>query len=142
MGLKCKAKLDNIYIDLDNKIIYLNDLKTTAKPISLFKNTLEFYKYYRQIAFYKRALIKQIKFNNLLVGHVDFSNYKIVCQIIAVETTGNFECQVFNVDEYLPKGEEEIKSLLTRIKFHKDSNQWKRSMEDILGQGVIILKPE
>lgn len=147
LGCKCKSRLDNIYVDLINKIIYINDLKTTSKPLALFQDTLEYYRYYRQLAFYKRALLKFIKNNHSdlkeLGGGIDLNEFSIFCSIVAIETTGNFECQVFTLDEsYITKGEEEIKKLINRYKFHKEQNIWNKSMESILGNGYITLTPK
>jgi hypothetical protein len=146
LGIKCKAKLDNIYVDLENKIIYLNDLKTTSKPLSLFKESFEYYRYYRQIAFYKRALYHLLNLNLLGEGtvleNIQLKDFEVKCQIIAVETTENFECQIFNVDQYLDKGREEVVSLLNRLKYHIDFNVWNQSMENFLGKGIINLIPD
>ena len=58
--LKLKAKADNRTIDEENKVLTLNDLKTTSKPIGMFmrKQDGSFTKYHysRQFAFYKFML--------------------------------------------------------------------------------------
>jgi len=144
MGLKVKAKLDNIYIDILAKKIYLNDLKTTAKPLSSFQEILEYYKYHRQLAFYLRALrwlINNGYFNYLNIP--DLHHFEVVPQIIAVETTGNFDSDVFLLDGfYVDKGTKEAKSLMERVLFHKTNNNWTKSMESIQNGGVIKLTPK
>jgi len=144
-GYKAKSRLDNIYVDFDNLIIYLNDLKTTAKPLALFQNTVEAYRYYRQITLYKIALVKAIKQkllgNSIYLDYDKLAKCSIVTQIIAVETTGNFECCVFNMDDYLAKGTKELQSLMTRYDFHVKNNVWNMSMEQVQGGGVVRLKP-
>jgi hypothetical protein len=52
-----KAKLDNFSIDTEEKIITVNDLKTTSRPAVQFDPT--FFSYQREIAFYS-YLLKQI----------------------------------------------------------------------------------
>jgi len=47
-----KGTVDNTVIDHAAKVIYINDLKTTGKTISEFKETVEFYKYWLQAAVY------------------------------------------------------------------------------------------
>ncbi len=144
LGLRCKARLDNIYIDIFNGKIYINDLKTTAKPLSLFQETLEYYRYYRQLAFYVRALrwlIINKKLDYLNIKNLE--HFDIIPQIIAVETVGNFDCDVFVLDTfYIEKGTKEVRSLLERVKFHKDSNNWNKSMESLQNNGVIKLTPK
>lgn len=51
-----KGVVDNIYVDHDNKIIKVNDLKTSGKTISEFKDTIEFYNYWAQAAIYIRLV--------------------------------------------------------------------------------------
>lgn len=140
--IKCKARLDNIYIDIAKKVIYLNDLKTTAKSLSLFKDTVEYYRYYRQIAFYVKALEAWLKQQDIQVNGESIIGWKIIPQIIAVETNGYFNCDVFDMSEYITKGTLEAANLINRIKFHKENNIWNRSMESVCGNGVIKLIPD
>jgi hypothetical protein len=54
-----KGILDNVVIDNDAKIVFINDIKTTGKPLTDFPDSVEYYKYwiqaaiYYQLAFYK-----------------------------------------------------------------------------------------
>lgn len=48
-----KGVIDNMVIDHDSKIVYINDLKTTGKTIAEFKDTIDFYKYWIQAAVYQ-----------------------------------------------------------------------------------------
>jgi hypothetical protein len=72
-----KGVLDNIKVDHSKKIIYVNDLKTTGKTISDFKDTVEFYNYWAQAAIYWRLVA--YKFHELL------SDYKMVFNFIVVD---------------------------------------------------------
>lgn len=135
-NLNCKAKIDNIYIDLDSKVIYLNDLKTTSTALGLFRGTIEFYEYYRQLAWYKLALRFFLRFKP---EYAEYSSYPVVCNIIAVETNGYFNCCVFNIDAYIPKGIERCKALLHRTSYHITYNMWNMAMEQHQGNGVIKL---
>ena len=51
-----KGIVDNIKVDYDTKTVYINDLKTTGKTISDFKETIEFYNYNLQAAIYHRLV--------------------------------------------------------------------------------------
>jgi hypothetical protein len=51
---KLKAKLDNFSIDTEDKVITVNDLKTTSRPVAIFDPT--YYSYQREIAFYSWLL--------------------------------------------------------------------------------------
>lgn len=53
----CKALLDFIYVDEENKEIYPGDLKTTASDVTDFKNSFFKFGYYRQAAWYDEAIV-------------------------------------------------------------------------------------
>lgn len=59
-----KGVVDNVKINHDEKIIYINDLKTTGKTISDFRETVDFYNYWAQAAIYDRLV--RYKFNDLI----------------------------------------------------------------------------
>jgi hypothetical protein len=47
-----KGILDSLVINNTEKVIYINDLKTTGKTISEFRDTIEYYNYWLQAAIY------------------------------------------------------------------------------------------
>jgi len=47
-----KGILDNIVIDKEKKILFINDLKTTSKPLIDFPESVEYYRYWIQAALY------------------------------------------------------------------------------------------
>jgi len=47
-----KGILDNIVIDKEKKILFINDLKTTGKPLIDFPDSVEYYRYWLQAAMY------------------------------------------------------------------------------------------
>lgn len=73
-----KGIVDNIKIDHDKKIIYINDLKTTGKTISDFKETIEFYSYYLQAAIYDRLV--KYKFKDVIN-----ENWTVVFNFIVID---------------------------------------------------------
>ena len=110
------------------KIVNLIDLKTTSKSLEFFKDSFEYYHYDRQLAFYVDAL----EDNNMVVNKVF---------IIAVETTGYHHARVFEVDKNLIKeGRKKYKSLLERIKWHQNSQQWNESREVFKTKGITLLR--
>jgi len=56
-----KGILDNIKVDYDRKKIYVNDLKTTGKTILDFKDTVEYFNYWAQMAIYERLVREAFK---------------------------------------------------------------------------------
>ena len=47
-----KGILDNIVIDKEKKILFINDLKTTGKPLIDFPESVEYYRYWLQATMY------------------------------------------------------------------------------------------
>lgn len=47
-----KGIIDNVVIDHNNKIVFVNDIKTTSKDLKDFPETVEFYSYWLQAAVY------------------------------------------------------------------------------------------
>lgn len=59
-----KGIIDNLVFDHDNKIIYINDVKTTSKELRDFHESVEFYSYWMQAAIY--CSLVGIKYAHLL----------------------------------------------------------------------------
>ena len=140
-GVDCKAKLDRLIVDHDNKTVTVVDLKTTSgmvygeckklksKTGILFRDyhTTGFlfsclqYHYHRQLAFYIEAA-KSL--------HPD---YTIDAYIVAVDTKGSYDVAVYQLPEaWLDHGREDIEKLLTEYKHYKETNLWstKKGYED------------
>lgn len=56
-----KGILDNIKVDYDAKVVYVNDLKTTGKTITDFEETVNYYNYWAQEAIYMRLVKDNFK---------------------------------------------------------------------------------
>jgi hypothetical protein len=123
--LKFKAKLDNFTIDEENKVITLNDLKTTGKPISYFMGnnveteqglvwwdgSFQKYHYYRQLGVYMWLLqaALQVKFPQ-------YVNYKYKSNIIGVEGFETYKSCYYSIsNNMIKKGLQEFKRLMLYI---------------------------
>ena len=135
-AIKCKGLLDRVIIDEANKTATLVDLKTTGKPLANFQNSFEYYRYYRQMAWYKKALIKHIN-----VTYGSDMEWNIEVFIVAVETSYLHECKVFEVsNEYLEKGRIEYEELIKDIAVCQNHNDWNTWRNESFG--IVQLKPE
>ena len=113
--LKLKLKADNWTIDPDNKIITLNDLKTTGHLLHQFMNDsfIKFH-YPRQMGFYLWVLLQYCK------KHYGYNSkeWTVNVNIIAVETTGENRAGIFNINrEYLEMGRKEFCRLLKMVAY-------------------------
>ncbi len=134
MDEKCKALIDKLIIDPVNKEVYIIDLKTTAKSAAKYQATFTKWRTYRQLAFYTTAV-------KSLMLDLDIKNiheYTIKPVIIAVETNGLFNTQLFHIEkDWIEKGKEEFVSLISRIKFHTNKDEWNLTKEEILDVNIL-----
>lgn len=91
-GYHIKCKMDKIILDYENKVIWIIDPKTTSKPINNFNNSIEKYHYYRQMQFYKLAVIRE--YSDLVEN-----GYAVRFRFIAMETIAPYECKLIDIDE-------------------------------------------
>jgi hypothetical protein len=56
-----KGFLDNVKIDHNARVIHINDIKTTAKTLANFKDSLELYSYWLQASIYILLIIARFK---------------------------------------------------------------------------------
>jgi len=135
-GVKCKSKIDKLWVDWENRTFTLVDLKSTSKSIDGFKSSFEYYRYYRQMAFYIQAIKERL----LEETGEEFKLNE--CYIVAVATTRLNEVRIYQIhQEYLDKGKLEWQSLIDRYIHHKESEQWIFPIEYSENQ-VYLLKPE
>lgn len=118
--LKCKMKIDNWTIDTENKILTLNDLKTSYKPASWFMNpeygSMYHYHYYRQFALYGDILqLYCMKEYGYTPKIWDFK-----ANVLVVSTSDPYESQCFPIsDNLIKKGRREYMQLLKRVAYYE-----------------------
>jgi len=79
--------VDNVNIDHDAKVIYINDLKTSGKLLQDFPETIEYYKYWLQAAVYCK----------LVRANYGLSDYEIKFHFIVVDKLT--QCYAFEVSQ-------------------------------------------
>jgi len=128
-----KLKLDNYRIDPSEKVIYLNDLKTSGKNVNYFmggniplfdeagvKNeeqwidgSFQKYHYYRQIAFYLVVL-------QIYLQTQGYTGYTYKANMAVVQTLPEYNSKLYEVPEkYIKLGMQEFKELICRVAFHE-----------------------
>ena len=113
--IKFKMKADHWSIDFDNKIITLNDLKTTSKPVHEFlSGSFVHFSYYTQFAIYLYILLayckKQYGYNK--------EEWRYDCNVLVVGTRGNNDTAVYKVfDEFIKAGKKEFCKLLKMVAY-------------------------
>ncbi len=127
LGIDCKARLDRLIVNHKEKYCVLIDLKTTSKRAHFFPESFEFWKYYRQMAFYKYAISKQ------------FEGYSFSCYMPVVDTQF-FTRHCYKISEsQIDRGTIEYMNLLSRAKWHMDNSEWNYTMEEFNNNYLINL---
>ncbi len=115
-----KGKIDRLRVDHLNKEFTVIDLKTTAKKLANFKESFEKYHYARQMAAYISAASVWCQ---QTFGETYKPTHKHI--IVAVETSGDYRCGRFLIkNKTINAGKEEFDSLLDRLNYHFQSNDW------------------
>ena len=136
--VECKALLDRLIVDHVNKIIHYIDLKTTGNSIYLFEGSFKSYHYYRQMAFYRRAIAEWFK---IAFPGIDPKIYRLIINIVPVETNGNFLTCIYDVSKpWLLKGQMEFQALCSRYAWHKATGEYHYSLEEIQNGGILKFK--
>jgi hypothetical protein len=132
--VKCKAKLDRIMVDHENKTFKVVDLKTTGKPMSAFRYSYKSYHYYRQAAFYTLA-------SSVWMEQNGYKDYTFGGFFFACVETGNYHiARAYRVSsEDLSLGKTEYQQLLHRVAYHQSTNQWIAPVEEEDNEGLYTL---
>ena len=121
--IKFKGKLDSVVWDPEQKILYLNDVKTTSGGLNYFmdhyvdgqvyEGSFSAHLYYMQLALYQVVLQKY--FQEVL----GITDYTLQSNIFAVETTGEHKSECFRINNsYIDLGLKEGKELICRLAWH------------------------
>lgn len=126
--LPLKQKIDNWTIDVENKILTLNDVKTTSERyINGFKETdghFHSYSYYRQFYFYSQLLKEYCK---MKYGY-DESTWEFKSNVIVIQTVEPFYTKVFPVtSEDYDLGKLDFEQLLKQVAFY-EINGWDKDV--------------
>lgn len=113
--IKFKMKADNWTIDLENKVITLNDLKTTGHLASQFmEGSWVNFHYARQFSLYLYVLLRYCE---KIYGY-NSDEWTFKCNVIVVETTGDNRACVFPITkEMLEPGRKEFCRLLKMVAY-------------------------
>lgn len=126
--------LDVLHIDKINKVITITDLKTTGKDPKSFKDSYKSYKYYRQVAIYKKAVEWYMK--NILKE----DGYKIDVRFVVVGTTSPHDCRVFKPTiKDMEKGMKEVDDLLEKHEWHIENWIWDYDKTYYESDGIEIV---
>lgn len=124
-----RGALDNMKIDFDAKIIYINDLKTTGKTVADFEETVKFYNYNLQAAIYQRLVKEKLK------DSID-ADWKIVFHFIVVDKYNQVYC--FEVSPTtMQNWQNELDLKLAEAEWHYKNNKYDLPFKFETGQVIL-----
>jgi hypothetical protein len=124
-----KGIVDNLVIDHDQKIIYINDLKTTSKDLKDFPETVDFYSYWLQAIMYI-TLISMTHANLLDSG------YELKFHFVVIDRA--FQTYAFPVSENtINKWLEKFKEVLEIADWHYTNKSYELPYQ--FAKGIVAL---
>jgi hypothetical protein len=110
-----KGIIDKYIIDDEAKTITIIDLKTTAKPLENFAETVDFYNYWLQAAIYSLLVVKNVDENQ--------QKYKIIFKFVVIDKYD--QVYVFPVsEETLVRWMTSLKEALQRANHHYSERKY------------------
>ena len=126
-----KGILDNVVIDYDQKILFINDLKTTGKALQDFPDAVGYYKYWIQAVMYQ-----QLAWFNYLKEVPDISEWQIVITFIVIDKFN--QIYPFQVSkETLSIWQEDFLNMLEVVDYHYTEKDFTLPYD--LANGNVIL---
>lgn len=86
-----KGIIDNLVINHDEKVIYINDVKTTSKELKDFPETIEFYSYWLQAVIYYRLVANNYK------DLIEINGYELKFNFVVIDKM--YQTYAFTVSE-------------------------------------------
>jgi hypothetical protein len=105
-----KGIIDNLVINHDEKVIYINDVKTTSKELKDFPETIEFYSYWLQAVMYCSLVANTYK------ELIEINGYELKFNFVVIDKM--FQTYAFAVSEPT------LKVWLNRLNDTMDKAEW------------------
>ena len=123
-----KGYVDKYIIDDESKTITIVDLKTTAKPLENFAETVDFYNYWLQAAIYSLLVVKNVDENQ--------QKYKIIFKFVAIDKYD--QVYVFPVSEQtLVRWMTSLKEALQEANYHYSERKY--DLPYVFAKGNVTL---
>jgi hypothetical protein len=105
-----KGIIDNLVINHDEKVIYINDVKTTSKELKDFPETIEFYSYWLQAIIYCSLVANKFK------DKIELDGYEFKFHFVVIDKM--FQTYAF------PVSDNTLKNWLNRLNQAMDKAEW------------------
>ena len=124
-----KGIIDNLVIDHDSKTIYINDIKTTAKDLKDFPESIEYYSYWLQAVIYM-IIVSQVYANMIEAG------YQVKFHFIVIDRA--FQSYAFLVSEQtLNNWLDRFTDCIQKAEWHYQNRSYELPYD--FAQGLVVL---
>ena len=122
-----KGILDNIVIDRESKTIFINDLKTTGKPLVDFPESVQYYKYWVQAMVYVK-----LTYNKFIKDLPDLIEWNLYFTFIVIDKYN--QVYPFQVSmETMAIWQQDFEELTDILKYHYENKDFKLPYELAIG---------
>jgi len=122
-----KGIIDNIVIDKESKTIFINDLKTTGKPLVDFPESVQYYKYWVQATVYVKLV-----FHKFLKDLPDLNEWNLYFTFIVIDKYN--QVYPFQVSmETMTLWQQDFEELTDILKYHYENKDFKLPYELAVG---------
>jgi endonuclease III-like uncharacterized protein len=121
-----KGIIDNVIIDIENKKILINDIKTTRKNLIEFPESVEYYNYWLQAVIYKQLVV------DLCRGFYEPS-WIIEMRFIVIDAN-NMVYPFLVSNDTMNKWEDKYKTILTHCTYHYNNKVYDLPYEFATGK--------
>ena len=127
-----KGIIDNIVIDHDNEIVYLNDVKTSGKTLSEFKDSIDYFSYWIQMGIYHELILIYLKNKS-----INFNNLKIIPTFIVIDKYQNvypFEVSEKTFSAWITRTKINV---ISKAKYHYNEKNYSLPYEFLKGKIML-----
>jgi hypothetical protein len=122
-----KGVLDNIVVDNTSKTLFVNDLKTTGKPIQDFKDAVEYYRYWIQAVIYVKLALQKY------VASEDAHNWTVQVTFIVVDKYNQVYPYQVSLETLALWQERFETDIVPQIKWHYENRRYDLPYELAIG---------
>jgi hypothetical protein len=121
-----KGIVDNLVIDHDQKIVYINDVKTTSKELKDFPESVDYYNYWLQAAIYVSLVVTNY-------GHLIDNDYDLKFNFVVIDK--NYSVYPFEVSQQsLNTWLEKLEQSLNKAEWHYINKRYDLPYEFAIGK--------
>lgn len=124
-----KGIVDNLVIDHDKKILYINDVKTTSKELKDFPESIEFYSYWMQAVIY--SVLVSLTYTNLMLA-----GYQVKFTFVVIDKM--FQVYPFEVsDNTLKNWADRFEGVINKAEWHYINQNYELPYDFATGRVVL-----